>query len=98
MRKQENLSGKFFQDRKSICVDNFSNLKKLDDVQSPLAAFVFCNEGLGLAELLGELCLRDPGLLAALHQQITQQLLLFCIDALFQGFSDYLVDVSTNQS
>ena len=61
----------------SIYAKIFGDFEQFYDVEPTLAAFVLGDEGLGLAELLGQLGLGQPYFLAALGQQVAQFGLLF---------------------
>ena len=57
-----------------------TKLKQLDDVDTALTALKPSYERLLLAEQLSDLCLRKPGFLAMLDQQLDQQLVASRMD------------------
>ena len=56
--------GEFFNERHRIGVEGKGDLQVLDHVQPALAGFVLGHEGLGPAQALRKLLLRDTGCLA----------------------------------
>ena len=56
--------------RKHIHAEDIRDLQKLNNIQAPFARFVFSNERLRLAQLVGQLLLRDVGAFAFLDESL----------------------------